>query len=388
MAAGAATAERVPLSVLDLSPFASGQRPRDGLAQTLDLATKAEEYGYSRYWLAEHHANPGIAGSAPHVLAGLVAASTTRIRVGTAATIVAGYEPIQIAEASGVLAAAFAGRFDLGLGRTGSSRRTAGGAGGLDSLAGQTDQAPARDRVVDGLVLPAPWIPDFSSPRYALQRRLLGHAADAADVFPGAVGEILSFLAGDYLSADGLPVLATPAQDSSGLEVWIHGSTAGPSARLAGARGLRFGANYHVAPSFVLDAVAEYRATFVPSSALAEPHVIVSVDVVVGESDEAADEIAQGFAEWVLSIRSGQGAIPYPSPADARARVWTEAASAMVHDRVATRFVGSAETVVAELETLQRATGADELLITTITHDHRDRVESYRLLAEAWGLGA
>ncbi|MCU1526511.1 MAG: monooxygenase [Frondihabitans sp.] len=350
------TGTHVPLSVLDLSPVASGATPRDGLLNTLDLARRAEEFGYRRYWLAEHHANAGISGSAPHVLAGLVAAATTRIRVGTAATIVANYEPIQIAEAAGLLASAFDGRFDLGLGRSGSLKRVADENGGFDAV------------------------------RFAVQNRLLGRVEGDGDAFPGAVDDILSFVRGDYISEEGIPILATPAQDSTGLQVWLHGSTAGPSARLAGVNGLPFGASYHFAPAFVLDAVAEYRASFVPSLALAKSHVIVSVDAVVGETDEVAQELAAGYAEWVLSIRSGRGAIPFPSPEEARTRVWTDEERVTVKDRVETLFVGSPDTVVGRLETLQRATGADELLITTITHDHRDRVESYRLLAEAWGL--
>jgi alkanesulfonate monooxygenase SsuD/methylene tetrahydromethanopterin reductase-like flavin-dependent oxidoreductase (luciferase family) len=377
--------KNVPLSVLDLSPFSSGSQPRDGLSNTIDLAQRAEEFGYERFWLAEHHANPGISGSAPHVLAALIAASTSRIRVGTAATILANYEPIQVAEVAGLVASLYGGRFDLGLGRSGSFKPDAKGKGdGYAALAARSATDVAENRIVDGLVVPAPRFPKFDAARFAVQARLLGRADGDADDFPGAVDDILSFLRGRYVSEEGVRILATPAQDSAGLQVWIHGSTAGPSARLAGAKGLPFGANYHVAPSFVVEAVAEYRAAFKPSAELSEPRVIVSVDAVVGVDDEAARELAAGYPEWVLSIRSGQGAIPFPTPDETRARSWTDEERATVQDRVDTQFVGSPETVVSRLETLQRVTGADELLITTITHDHHDRVESYRLLADAW----
>uniref|UniRef100_UPI0013598DEE LLM class flavin-dependent oxidoreductase n=1 Tax=Agromyces humi TaxID=1766800 RepID=UPI0013598DEE len=188
---------------------------------------------------------------------------------------------------------------------------------------------------------------------------------------------------GGYVG-DGIPVTVQPAE-GSGVQVWIHGSTAGESARIAGRLGLRYGANYHVAPSGVIESLAEYRAHFQPSAELERPHTIVSVDVVVAETDAAARRLAAGYAEWVLSIREGQGAVPYPSPEHALPDAELGAIElAAVQDRLDTRFVGSPETVVGLLETLQRVTGADELLVTTITHDHEARVASYRLLAEAW----
>ncbi len=376
---------RVPLSVLDLAPFSSGSRPADGVHNSIDLARHAERLGYARYWLAEHHANPGISGSAPHVLAALIAAATGRIRVGTAATLLGNYRPIQIAEAAGLLGA-YSGRFDLGLGRApsrgGAARaHTAEGSGGYEALAANPP-AVAPDRIVDGLVIPSPRFPRFGGERFAVISGLL--ARDGGADFADSVDDILAFLRGDYVSPEGVPVVATPAHDHRGVQVWVHGSTAGPSARLAGERGLRFGANYHVAPSFVLEAIGEYRASFRPGADLERPHVIVSVDAVVAETDERAERLAAGYAPWVLSIRSGRGAIPFPTLQEADAVSWTDEERAAVQDRVDTQFVGSPTTVVERLETLQRVTGADELLVTTITHDHADRVNSYRLLAEAW----
>ncbi|WP_375387161.1 LLM class flavin-dependent oxidoreductase [uncultured Amnibacterium sp.] len=366
---------RAPLSVLDLSPFGSGERPRDGLAHTLDLAREAESFGYARYWLAEHHANPGIAGAAPHVLAAAVLAATRRIRVGTAATIVGNRSALQVAEETGLLGALSGGRFDLGIGRSGSSRL----AGGPKPPAG------IPDRVVDGLAVPAPRLLDVDAIRFAVQRRLLGREDGDADAFPEVVDTILAFLRGDYVADEGIAIPATPAHDHGGVQVWLHGSSAGPTARLAGALGLRFGANYHVAPAFVIEAVRAYRDAFVPSPEVPEPYVIVSADVLVARTGTAAERIAAGYSEWVLSIRAGGGAIPYPRPEDALARTWTDAEEEVVRDRTATRFVGAPPTVVERLETLQRATGADELLVTTIAHDHDARVGSYRLLADAWG---
>ncbi len=168
------------------------------------------------------------------------------------------------------------------------------------------------------------------------------------------------------------------------LQVWLFGSTGGTTAAVAGERGLRFGANYHVAPQGVLDAVRAYREAFVPSVHLDRPHLTVSADVVVAEDDATARELAAGYGPWVRSIRTGAGAIPYPTPAEAAALPWDADDEALVRDRLQTRFVGTATAVADGLERLRDVTGADELLITTTTHDHAARVRSYALLAQEW----
>jgi alkanesulfonate monooxygenase SsuD/methylene tetrahydromethanopterin reductase-like flavin-dependent oxidoreductase (luciferase family) len=153
---------------------------------------------------------------------------------------------------------------------------------------------------------------------------------------------------------------------------------------VAGRNGLRFAGNYHVSPATVLDAVEGYRAAFVASAELPEPYVTVSADVVVAEDDATARDLAAGYGAWVHSIRSGEGAIQFPTPEQAAARHWSDEERALVTDRVDTQFVGSPRTVADQLEILRDATGADELVITTITHDHADRVRSYELLASEW----
>ena len=168
------------------------------------------------------------------------------------------------------------------------------------------------------------------------------------------------------------------------VSVWILGSSGGQSAAVAGRRGLRFAANYHVSPATVLEAVEGYRAAFEPSEELPAPHVAVSADVVVAEDDATAQRLAVGYDAWVHSIRSGAGAIPFPTPEGAAALPWTDEDRALVADRLETQFVGSPQTVADGLTRLRDATGADELIITTITHDHADRVRSYELLAREW----
>ena len=168
------------------------------------------------------------------------------------------------------------------------------------------------------------------------------------------------------------------------MQVWILGSSGGESAEVAGANGLRFAANYHVSPATVIEAVEGYRAAFRPSADLDRPYVSVSADVVVAGDEAAARELAAGYGPWVRSIRSGEGAIQFPTPAQAREHAWTDADRALVADRVDTQFVGSPGQVADQLEQLRDATDADELIVTTITHDHADRVRSCQLLAREW----
>ncbi|KAB1659424.1 LLM class flavin-dependent oxidoreductase [Pseudoclavibacter chungangensis] len=371
---------RVPLSILELSAFGSGQTPADGLRATIELAARAEQLGYRRLWLAEHHLNPGISGSAPHVLLPLLAAATSRLRVGTAATILGNSTPLQVAEQLGLVAALNPGRVDLGIGRTPSLAARA------ERAEKRTATEPVPTRVVDGLVIPTPPPFSFDLARFRAQAELLRRSDDDGDRFEAHVRDIIAAFEGTLELPDGSPIHATPAEGQD-VQVWIHGSTAGPSAALAGALGLPFGANYHVAPSAVLDAVARYRESFVPGD-LERPYVAVSVDVVVAETDAEARRLGAGYAAWVHSIRTGRGAIPFPTPEEALANPLTPEEEVLVRDRLDTRFVGSPETVRDSLETLQRVTGADELLVTTITHDPADRLRSFALLAEAWGLEA
>ncbi|HEY5017824.1 MAG TPA: LLM class flavin-dependent oxidoreductase [Streptosporangiaceae bacterium] len=216
-----------------------------------------------------------------------------------------------------------------------------------------------------------------------MQKALLqlpgAHSQDYAE----QVSDVLALLRGTYRAANGEHGRAVPGEGAR-LQVWILGSSGGQSAEVGGSNGLRFGANYHVSPATVLEAVDGYRAAFRPSADLDRPYVSVSADVVVADDEATARELAAGYGPWVRSIRTGEGAINFPTPQEARRRAWTDADRELVADRVDTQFVGSPSQVADKLEQLRDATGADELLITTITHDHADRVRSYQLLTEEW----
>lgn len=371
-----------PLAVLDLVPISSGSTAARALRNSIDLAQQTERFGYTRYWFAEHHLNPGVAGTSPAILLALTAAATSTIRLGSGAVQLGHRTPLATVEEFGLLDALHPGRFDLGLGRSGGAKPAARPAA--------PDPDAVSSKVVDGwtpngLRIPAPFdfSPLLSSPRFGLHRALLQQPGAQTPDYPDQIDDVLRLLAGTYTDANGEHARVVPGEGAD-VQVWILGSSGGVSAEVAGAHGLRFAANYHVSPATVLEAAEGYRAAFKPSAVLDAPYVSVSADVVVAETEGRARQLASGYGQWVRSIRTAEGAIPFPTEAEARSYAWTEAGRALVADRVETQFAGTAGQVADRLEVLRDATGADELVVTTITHDHADRVDSYRLLAEEW----
>jgi alkanesulfonate monooxygenase SsuD/methylene tetrahydromethanopterin reductase-like flavin-dependent oxidoreductase (luciferase family) len=375
----------VPLTVLDLVPVTEGSDARAALRNATDLARRAEAFGYERYWVAEHHLNPGVAGTSPAVVLAVVGAGTRTIRLGSAATLLGHRTALSVVEEFGLLDAAYPGRIDLGLGRSGGRRPSPAPQRPGAVEASVKGAPPANRHAPNGLVLPPPYSPAalLASPRFAVQNRLLHQPQAQSEDYGEQVEQLTDLLAGTYRPEEGVEVRPVPGAGAD-VQLWVLGSSPGESAALAGARGLRFAANYHVAPSAVLEAVQAYRDAFRPSADLRRPHVSVSADVVVGEDDDQARELATGYGLWVHSIRSGAGAIAFPSPDTARRHRWTDDERELVQDRLDTQFVGSPDTVTSRLRQLQEATDADELAVTTITHRHVDRLRSYELLAKAW----
>lgn len=403
---------RIPLAVLDLIPRSSGADAGEALRNVVDLARRTEELGYQRYWFAEHHLNPGVLGASPAVAIALVAGATDRIRLGSAGVQAGHRTPLSVVEEFGLIDALHPGRLDLGIGRsfgrpapkpepaatdaaTDAATTTPTDTGtdvpsvedaisGFRARSGTGDHSEAQ-HTDNGLLLPKKY--DFSSlarsPRIALHVALLQQPGAYTAPYTQFVGDVLALLRGDWTSADGLAAHAAPGEGAE-PEVWILGASGGESATVAGENGLRFAASYHHSPATVLDAVDAYRAAFKPSASLARPYVSVSADVVVAEDDATARRLASGYGLWVRSIRSGAGAIAFPTPEEAATHEWSAEDLALVQDRIDTQLVGSPTTVADRLEQLQEATGADELAITTITHQHADRVRSYELLAREW----
>jgi len=398
----------VPLSVLDLAPISAGSTPQQALRNTVELAQRAEQWGYHRFWLAEHHF-VAVASSSSITLIGLVAAATSRIRVGSGAVQVGHHTAASIVEGFGTIDALYPGRLDLGLGRSAHRRAKFGqaadaaapdqgtavadpGTGTAVAAAGGQPGAPVSGvkpatevRERDGVVIPPPF--DFSA--LAVKERYLAglqalHLPGAQPVdFPDYLDQVRALLDGTYRTPEGVHLHAVPGERAR-VQLWLFGSSGGESAELAGRLGLPFAVAYHTVPATALDAVHAYRAAFRPSVELAEPYVVVSADVVVAEDDATAQHLASTYGHWVHSIRAEGGATEVLDP-DTAAPLSPQQRR-VVEDRLLTQFVGSPDTVVRRLDALQRATGASELLITSVTHDHKARLESHRLLAQAWGL--
>jgi luciferase family oxidoreductase group 1 len=330
----------LPLSVLDLVPVGTGTRPEQAVRNTLDLAAHAERWGFTRYWLAEHHGMPGVASSATAILVGQVAAATSTIRVGSGGVMLPNHAPLVIAEQFGTLGAFFPGRIDLGIGR-----------------APGTDQVTAR----------------------ALRR---SSGPLSAEDFPEQLGELLGFLRGEF--PDGHPlgaVLAVPRAEMP--PVWLLGSS-GYSAQLAGFLGLPFAFAHHFSGDSTLPALALYRDSFRGRPGREKPYSMIAAAVLCADSDERAQWLADSIRLGMLRLRQGRP-IPFPSAEQAAAHPWTAAERSAAEAATSSHIVGGPQTVRAGLERLIDATGVDELMITTNVPGHDDRLRSYELIAELAG---
>ncbi|MDQ1102893.1 LLM class flavin-dependent oxidoreductase [Nocardioides zeae] len=376
----------VHLTVLDLLPRSSGDDDATVLANARSLAVAVEAAGYRRLWFAEHHLNPGVLGSSPAVTIALVGPVTSHIRLGSAGVQIGHRTPLATVEEFGLLAAAFGGRLDLGIGR--SPSRPAPGTEQPGGPSHALGRAPARHttetRTANGLLLPAPYTPGPGTlARLRATLDLLQQPGAWAPPYDEQLDEVVALLEGSVTDAEGRRLTAAPGEGAD-VDLWVLGASAGTSASVAGARGLPFVASYHHSPATVVDAVEAYRAAFRPSEKRAAPYVAVSVDAVAAPTSAEAQRLAAGYGPWVRSIRAGEGAIPYPSDAEVPALRLGDEDAALVDDRVRTQLVGDPGEVADRLEQVVGATGADEIAITTMTHAHADRVRSYELIAAEW----
>jgi len=321
----------LPFSILDLAPVPLGSTPADSLRNTLDLAQHADQWGYRRYWLAEHHNMVGIASAATAVVIGYVAAGTTNIRVGAGGIMLPNHAPLIIAEQFGTLETLYPGRIDLGVGR-----------------APGTDQRTLR----------------------ALRRD-----PTSADTFPQDVLE-LQALFGPL--QPGQVVQAVPG---TGLQVpiWILGSSL-YGAQLAAMLGLPYAFASHFAPDALIPALQIYRERFQPSEQLQRPYAMVGVNVIAAETDEAAWRLfTSAQQQFTNMLRGTRGQLP--APIDDIEQYWSPAEKEQVSKMLACSFVGAPETVRAGLESFVERTGADKVIVAAAIHEHAARLRSYELLA-------
>jgi luciferase family oxidoreductase group 1 len=311
----------------------AGESAGSAIARSVDLAQHAEEWGYRRFWLAEHHSIPGLACSATPVLVGHVAAATRMIRVGSGGVMLPNHAPLVVAEQFGTLEALYPGRIDLGLGR-----------------------APGGD---------------FHTMR-ALRRDL----GQGGDDFPDLLEELRTYLGPEK---PGQVVKAIPGQGSN-IPVTLLGSS-DFSARLAATLGLPFAFAAHFAPDLLEEAAKLYRTHFRPSEVLKEPWLMVGVQIIAAESDAAARRLFTTPQQRFLRLIRNQALelLPPVDSIDGQLSEWERAA---VENRLRTAIVGSQATVEAGLEQLVASTGADEVIVVADIWDHAARLESYRLVAE------
>ncbi|MFD3780223.1 LLM class flavin-dependent oxidoreductase [Streptomyces sp. NPDC058612] len=325
------------LSILDRSRTREGHPAPQALRDTVELARTAEELGYHRFWVSEHHSVPGVAGSAPIVLAAAVAGATRRIRVGTGGVMLPNHQPMVVAEQFGVLESLFPGRIDMGLGRS----------------VGFTD----------GI------------------RRALGRDTGDADRFEEQLAELLGWLDGSQTAHP--EVHARPAE---GLRIPAFVLATGAGAKIAARAGLPLVVGDLRSRDRVAEAVGTYRREFLPSAWGPEPYVVVSGTVAVAASAEAARRILVPEA-WALAHSRTRGSFPPLRPAEeVEALDMSPKERELYEGALAGHVHGTGEQVAAELSEVAALTGADELLVTTSTYDRTALLESYRGLARIAGL--
>ncbi|MEO0061524.1 MAG: Alkanal monooxygenase alpha chain [Pseudomonadota bacterium] len=320
------------LSVLDLVPIRQGSGATEALQEAGKLAATAEQAGYKRFWVAEHHDTPGIAGGATSVVLSHIGHCTSTIRIGAGGVMLPNHNPFVIAEQFGTLDALFPGRVDLGLGR----------APGAGAILGQ-----------------------------ALRKDL--HRA--AEYFPQDVVELRALFTGDLE----LPIAATPGLGAK-VEMWVLGSSLF-GAQLAAALGMPYAFASHFAPDHLDAALATYRQQFRPSAYLDQPHAMAAMTVIAADSDAEAEYLASSQDLSFVRLRTGDpGTLP-PPIRDYRASLPASALGMLEHTGAA-RAVGSPTTVRERMGRFIERTQADEIIVSGATFDPEARHHSLRLVSD------
>lgn len=323
----------LPFSILDLAPIAEGSSIKDALENSKRLAIQAEQSGYQRVWLAEHHGMLGVASSATAIVLGHIAAATTKIRIGSGGVMLPNHSPLVIAEQFGTLATLFPNRVDLGLGR-----------------APGTDMTTAR----------------------ALRRNL----ASEVDNYPADIRELQHYL-GDTQA--GQNIIAVPGANTH-IPLWLLGSSL-YSAQLAAKLGLPYSFASHFAPEQLFDAISLYRAGFKPSKQSATSYVMAGVMAVVADTDEEAEYLFTSVQQQFINLRTGVNR-PFARPVDDLSKVCSAAEQAMLAHILRYAMVGSKQTVTDKLSQFIEATQVDELIVSMPIHDIQARLSSVKLLSQ------
>ncbi|WP_460729088.1 LLM class flavin-dependent oxidoreductase [Nocardia heshunensis] len=326
--------QAIRFSILDRSRVRAGQPHPEALRETVDFARLAEDWGYHRFWVSEHHSVPGVAGSAPTVLAAAVAAATSRIRVGTGGVMLPNHQPLVVAEQFGTLESLYPGRIDMGLGRS----------------VGFTDGV----------------------------RRALGHDKRDAEDFDAQLTELLAYFEGARQG-----VHAWPAE---GLRVPAFLLATGSGAERAARFGLPLVIAAVTGEDAMVEAIEGYRAAFRPGPGGDAPYVVLSGSVVIADTTEQAHRLLLPEA-WSAAWSRTRGEFPPLLPPEVIEREpMTERQRRIFEDSLRGHLAGTEAEVLADLDRLLRRTEADEFLVHTSTYDRSARLESHRRLAAAVGL--
>jgi len=320
-------------SILDLALVSEGHTLKQTFNNALELAQNAETFGYTRYWLAEHHNSPNIGSSATSVLIGYVAQGTKTLRIGSGGIMLPNHSPLIIAEQFGTLGSLYPNRIDLGLGR-----------------------APGTDRETAQAIRS-----DFMQ---------------AAHSFPNELEKIQQYFSKENASSK---VRATVAE---GIEVpvYILGSST-DSAHLAARKGLPYSFASHFATTHLWDAIAIYRKEFQPSEFLAKPYVMAGVNIIVADTDAEAQALSTSLIRMILGIFTGKR--DFVQPATAMTEEYEEILQhPQIHQMLKYSFIGSKATVKGQIQEFIAKTEADELIAVTNIYDIKDRIRSYELFSE------
>lgn len=323
----------LPFSVLDLAPIAEGASLADALDNSRKLAIQAEQSGYNRVWLAEHHGMFGVASSATALVLGHIAAGTTKIRIGSGGVMLPNHSPLVIAEQFGTLATLFPDRVDLGLGR-----------------APGTDMATAR----------------------ALRR----HQTSDGDNYPEDIRELQHYLGAPQA---GQNIVAVPGA-STHVPIWLLGSSL-YSAKLAGQFGLPYSFASHFAPDQLFDAISLYRSSFQASKQSQKPYMMAGLMAVVADSDEEAKYLFTSVQQQFMNMRKGLNR-PFARPVDDLSKICSAADQGMLSNILRYAMVGSKQTVTDKLSKFIEATNVDEVIVSMPIHNMQARLNSLKMLAE------
>jgi luciferase family oxidoreductase group 1 len=325
----------LPYSILDLATVIEGKTPADTFKNSVDLAQHAEQWGFHRYWLAEHHNMISVASSATSVVIGHIANHTKTIRVGSGGIMLPNHSPLVIAEQFGTLESLFPGRIDLGLGR-----------------------APGTDQVT--------------------AMAIRGERFSGVNDFPKDILRLQR-----YFSAEnsGSAVRAIPGEGLD-IPIWILGSST-DSAHLAAAMGLPYAFASHFAPAQLLTALRIYREEFKPSQYLDKPYTLACVNVVAADTDAEAEKLVTSLYQLFKGIVTGKRKLLQP-PVDNMEGIWDDYEEAQASQMLACTFVGSKETIKTDLQSFLDQTQADEIMASSHIYDHQARLRSYELMSEVF----